>query len=358
MKALLLLLLSSWVPTFAETPNELRARWLESIELNSPAEVVREARSLFAQDSSLAKDGEALALYARALSATGGTVLAFELLEGCKNSDSPAAIELGLARLELGQDRLTEVIQRLTQSQAGENKNLSLRYPEQADSWWLVGKAQARLGQSQTSQQLLQHFVQTWRLHPQAPSAWHLLSASALARRDLESASKYRAQGQNLSTWHAFYKTRRLQVREDPMDSLPHYGLAQLWSSVDELAQASSALDRSLEIDPEFARGWALRGELRRKQGNDEAAYKAYNRALELDATLTDARFNRALLAIRAGQSAAALTDLRLIVTGPESSAGRYLGAHLALSRLLKELGHDEEAAQRYARYRELGGTE
>lgn len=343
----------------AETDAELCARWLESIELDSPAEVLREAQTRMAQEGDLRQNGEALALYARALSITGSSERAFQLLEEANPSEATRPrVQLALARIELEQDRLTEVVARLDVPASGSAQTAPLRYAEQPDAWWLLGKAHYRLGATQAAEPLLQHFVKTWRLHPEAPSAWYLLSQIAIARRDLDAARRYRDQGQNLSTWHGYYRTRRMQARANPKDHLPHYGLAQLWSSVDELARASQALDVALQLAPDFARGWALRGELLRKQNQTSDALAAYTKALKLDPKQTDARYNRALLAMQTGADEVALQDLRTIVDGSESSAPRYLGAHLALARLLLRVTESELAQKRYARYRQLGGTE
>ena len=353
--------------TPAQTRAEVRERWLESIELDMPSDVVREARERMGKDAEFKQDGQALALYARALSATGGEALAFELLDKAQVSKAEEPyVQLALARLELLKDDLDGLLRRLsTGKQLSSNPPASaaeqdaiVRYPQHADSWWLLGKAQARMGQAERAAPYLQRFVQTWRMHPEAPAAWHQLSQLALARRDLESAKKYREQGQNLSTWHGYYKTRRLQAQRNPQDALPRFGLAQLWSSVQEYARANQEIERCLALDAEFARGWALKGELERKQNRMDSARAAYTRALELDGSLGDARYNRALLALQAGLKELAEQDLSTLVDGPESSAERYLGAHLSLARLLEDLGRQADAEVRFARYRQLGGKD
>jgi Tfp pilus assembly protein PilF len=333
----------------------LLARWAEALELDLPASVVREAPTRLAESAELARDGDALALYARALAQTGGRERAYALLRDARPSAATsAAVELALARLELEDDRLTAVVRRL----GAPDPEQPLRFGERADAWVLLGKARQRLGDAAGAAPLLRHFVTTWRLHPDGPSAWHLLAQEALARRDVESARIYREQGQSLASWHAFYKTRRIQVREAPRDPLPRFGLAQLWSSVNELGRAREELELVLELDAEFARAWALLGELERKQGRTAAATAAFDRALELDAELSDARYNRALLAVERADDGAARPDLERLVAGAQATAPRYLGAHLALARLLERAGEQRAAQERYRRYVELGGPE
>lgn len=338
-----------------ESRTQRLGRWSESIELDLFGEVVREVRQGFLTEEAFLTDGDALALYARALSRTGGHEEAESLLKSAKPGAATAtSVQLALARLELEGDRLDAVVRRL----ASADPAAPLRFPDQRDAWILLGKALHRQGKIEQALPMLQQFVTRWRLHPEAPAAWHILAREALAVRDLDRARVCREQGQNLSTWHAFYKTRRIQLREKPDDPLPYFGLAQLWSSVEELDRAAEAIKSTLFLDPEFARAWALSGEIERKRGNPAPALQAYSRALELDGSLSDARFNRALLALQQKNDESARADLEIIVDGPEATAPRYLGAHLALARLLKRLGEEAAAEKRHTRYRQLGGKD
>lgn len=338
-----------------ETRAQLLSRWTEALELDLPAQVAREAPARLAADPALARDGDALALYARALASTGGRERAYALLTDAQPSaETLAGRELALARLELEDDRLSAVVKRL----ATPDPAAPVRFPERAEAWVLLGKARFRAGDAPGAAPLLQQFVTSWRLHPDGPSAWHLLSQEALVRRDVENAKAYRARGQSLASWHAFHKTRRIQIREAPDDPLPRFGLAQLWASVDELERARAEVEHVLALDADFARAWALLGELERKGDQPARASAAYDRALELDESLTDARFNRALLALARADDGAARADLERITGGPSSAEPRYLGAHLALARLLKRVGEDAAATARHARYIELGGSE
>lgn len=337
------------------SPEALAVRWRDALELDRPAEVVREARTELTGGAQASRDGHLLALYARALSATGGAEEAALLLGAAKpTAATRGQVEVALARLDLEADRLDAVVARLATKQAGK----PVQFGEVDEAYIVLAKAHQRRGDLGAAVPLLQEFVKRARLSPEAPSAWHLLAQAALAARDLDSARRFREQSQSWAAWQAFYKTRRIQVLEAPDDPLPRFGLAQLWASVDELERARAAVGEALERDPQFARAWALAGELERKAGQQDAALAAYGKALALDSTLTDARFNRALLALAADDAATARADFEQIVNGPQSTAERYLGAHLLLARLLRDAGEDEAAAARHARYQRLGGTE
>lgn len=333
---------------------ERSADWREALELDEAPRVVAEARAAFEADGTLARDGELVALRARALALTGEAARARELLESAGVSAATRApVELGLARLDLDEDRLEAVVDRLRTEPGG-----APRHGERAAAWWLLGKALARRGDLGDAAPYLRHFVDTWPLDVEAPAAWHLLAQEALARRDLDLARRCRDRGRELSTWHGFYKTRRLQVRAQPDAPLPRLGLAQLWISIGELERARAELLELTRRAPDFARGWAALGEVERGLGHGPAAREAYRRTLELDPEHDDARFNRALLALAAGDDAAARPDLEQLVEGESGEAQRYLEAHLHLARLLARNGEAEAASLRYARYRELGGTE
>ncbi|MFT7670919.1 MAG: tetratricopeptide (TPR) repeat protein [Planctomycetota bacterium] len=330
------------------------ARWTEDVELGLYPSVVREARAALQANPKLASNAEFVVLYARALARSGGYDEAYERLHAIGTAKQTAGVvAVALAQLELEEDKLREVIARLALS----DPQQPLRYPALPEAWVVLGKARYRLGEVDAAIPLLQQFVTNWRMHPEAPSAWHMLAQASMTRRDMQGARTAREQGQNLATWHAFYRTRRIQVREAPQDPLPRFGLAQLWSSVEELDRALEEVHTTLKLDPEFARAWALQGEIERKRGNQGKALEAYGKALKLDSSLSDARFNRALLALEAKDDELARSDLELIVNGPEQTAERYLGAHLALARFLKRIGEDEAAEARFARYEGLGGS-
>ena len=63
--------------------------------------------------------------------------------------------------------------------------------------------------------------------------------------------------------------------------------------------------------------------------------------------------------AIWRGDAEAARVELEALCDDDHAGSDRrFVGAHLALARVLTQLGDAPAAAARYARYRELGGTE
>jgi predicted Zn-dependent protease len=335
---------------------ELLLRWKESLELGLPAEVVQQAGPLVESDGALRTDGEALALYAEALAATGGAARARELLEASEPSPrTQPAVEVALARLDLAADRLRAVEERLA---APEGADPPVRYPERAGCWLVLGRARVRAGEAARARPLLETFVEHWSLHPEAPSAWHMLAQEALGRRDVERAKECRERAEQLASWHAYYRARRLQMREHPADPLPRLGLAQLWIAVDELTRARAALEELVLLRPDFCRGWATLGEVLRKGGDAKGARAAYDRALDCDAELHEVRFNRALLALTEDRKADARADFEALVAGPAADDERLLDAHLFLARLLLAAGEEDAARARYDAYVARGGSE
>lgn len=331
-------------------PAETAARWREALELDLPGEVLAEADEVLA---AAPRDGALLALHAAALAATGGSEEARARLAAARPSDaSRGEVEVALARLDLADDRLAAVEERLADGASG-----APRWPAVADGWIVLARARARRGDLGAAVPLLKEFVRRARLSPEAPAAWHLLARAALEARDLEAARRFRDEGARWAAWHAYHNTRRIQVRANPTDPLPRLGLAQLWASVEELERARAEVAEVLRLDPRLARAWALAGELERKAGERERALASLGRALELDPGHAEARHNRALLALEAGERTTARADLEHLLER-HGAEPRFLGAHLVLARLLAEAGETEAARARHARYRELGGEE
>jgi predicted Zn-dependent protease len=185
-----------------------------------------------------------------------------------------------------------------------------------------------------------------------------MLTQIALELRDLVRARALRDQARASAEWQAFYRTRRLQLREHPEDPLPRLGLAELWIAVQDWPRARAALEDLCARAPKFARGWSLLADLERFAGHPDAARADYARALELEPELPEARVGRGRLELAAGHAAAARADLERWAAGPAASEARFLEAHLDLARALLASGERAAAEARHARYRELGGAQ
>lgn len=335
-------------------------RWRESLELDLPAEVLDAGLAAVSGTGKLARDGEAIALVCRALTLTGGSKRAEELA-GATSVDpgTESWIPVARARLALLEDDLPRTVSLLVLP-ASKDGDLAarMRHPENAQGWLLVGRALVRAGQPGDAEPVLARFVEMAPLDAEAPAAWHMLARAALARGAMEVAAERQKRAEESGQWQAFYRTRRLQIRESPREPLPRLGLAQLWLAVNEFARAERVLDELVALAPEFCRGWAALGEALRRSSDVARARAAYDRALACDPALPEALFDRGLLAVLDQRWSDARTDLEPLVDGPASSEPRFARAHLELARVLLRLGDPAGAGKRYARYRELGGTE
>lgn len=318
-------------------------------------EVLQSATQLPGGIESIAADGESVALYVRALSATGQVESARAIAKSTpQDVMGRVAIELELADLDLQADQLALVERRLAQSDG----TLRPEFANAARSRYLLGRSRVRAGNATSAREPLESFVTRWPLHRDAPAAWHMLAQEAIERRDLDRARECRERGAEQSRWHAYYNTRRLQRRADPDAAEPRIGLAQLWIAAEDWERARAELTPVLEEHPEVCSAWTTLGELERKQGRAAESRAAYVQAIECDPEASVARYALGLMLIENGEAEAGRDQLLALCDSTDGSDRRFLGAHLALARALIELGDETAAAQRYARFRELGGNE
>jgi tetratricopeptide (TPR) repeat protein len=334
----------------------LIARWREAMELDLLGDILAKGPALVTGTGSLRGDGEALALVARALFASGKESLANSLLENARPDpalpNSTAHVAVARAEIALAKDELGAVIRALAPD------GPKVQYPELPACWLVVGRAYARMGESQRADVFLQRFLELAPLDPDAPSAWFMLTQHAVQRRETEQAAEYRTRAEASARWQAYYVARRIQMRERPDAPLPRLGIAQLWLEVGELDRARAVLTELAAMAPDFSRGWSHLGEAYRRLGDDTSASSAYSRALALDETDRLARFGRGVVRRDAGALDEAALDFRWLVENGPTDEGRTVAAHLMLARILQEQGNAPEAQATYARYRELGGEE
>ena len=289
-------------------------RWRESIELDLPAEVAEKGLPRVDPGGDLAADGEAIALVVRALAAAGARERAELLLAGAKPSEASRGwVETARARLALDRDDLAGA-RAILLAQA------PVAFPAIPECWLLAGRTLARGGDFERAAPLLERFLALAPLDAEAPSAWHVLVGAAVEKGDEAKAQELRARALESARWTAFYRTRRLQVREKPDEPLPRLGIAELFLAAGEYARAREVGRELARRFPAFCRGFEVLGRAERALGELDAA----RASLELGAAC-------------------------------DPAGARTL---LELARVLDGLGKDEEAAARYARYRELGGTE
>jgi len=357
------MILALWVCTLAASPATAQAEkpiraddpartvreWRDALELELPGVVLAQGKQL---PQRLRAQGEAVALFARALDATGDTAAARALLEGAQVDESTQHfIELERARIALQNDALGEVVERLVR--AGKP-----RYPTEPDCLIYLARALTRAGQGSKADALLLRFVELAPQHEAAASAWHMLAQRAIQQRDGAKASEYRARAEQAARWQSYYKARRIQLRENPEARLPRLGLAQLWLEARDFKRAEGLLLELIQRDPTFAKAWTHLAEARRELGNKGGAREAYDRALELDPSDTLARHNRGVLLEEAGELEAAQADYTVLVESKAKPDEATRHAFLLLARLLERQGDATRARELHERYVELGGKE
>jgi tetratricopeptide (TPR) repeat protein len=330
---MILALLLSIAPGLGQDRSVLE-RWRESLDLDLPGEVITAALPLVARSGPLAKDGEAIALAARALAAAGEEQRAAKLLDEARpEAASLGFVEVARARLAIERDDLArareillvpQVAPPVTPQVASVRTDPPVRFPAIPECWLLAGRALYRsdegTGEKERAAPLLERFLELAPLDAQAPSALHMLAQTAIALGDTAAAGELRKKALASATWQDFYRTRRLQVREKPDEPLPRLGLAELFLAAGAHARAREVCRELVARVPRFCRGFVALGLAERGLGDLAAARKAFERALDCDP--------------------------------------RAAPTYLDLARVLAAGGDKNAAAATYARYRDLGGTE
>lgn len=336
------------------------AAWTEALELDRASEVLAAGERDCAPGGVCADDGVALALFARALFASGAEERALALVQRpVADAAGARALRLAAARFALARDELTRALELLCAPRAeSAAAPCTPRDPDVAESAFLLGSTLVRAGRAAEAKAALERFVAAAPRDPDAPAALHMLAQIALAERDLERARGWRARADASAEWQAFYRVRRLQLREHPDDPLPRFGLAELWIAVEDWPRARAELAELGRRAPGFGRGWSLLGDLERRARSFDAAEACYARALAAEPALPEALVGRARLALALGKPADARADLERWAASPAADEPRFLAAHLDLARALAALGETSAAETRHARYRALGGTE
>lgn len=329
------------------------------LELGLVGEVLEMGLPLVARASedapagALANDGRAVALVARALFQAGREDQSTELLTlASVDAATGAWIELEWARIDLLRDELDSALGRLV------HKDGSLRLPDVPHAWMLTGRTLFRRGNLAASATFLRGFLERAPFHPDTVSALHMLSTEAVQRRDLEAAESLRTESERRRRAFEMVRARSLQVRANPDDALPRYGLGLAYLELGDAASAVDALAVLLERFPTFQRGYFQYGEALRLTGAREAAVAAFGAGLERDADDHKCRLNRGLVLIELGRFDAALEDLTLLLSSDAADDPQYAGLYLGLARIYDRTGDRAAGAQAYARYRELGGTQ
>jgi tetratricopeptide (TPR) repeat protein len=267
-------------PLDAAARAELLDAWSADLAALDVVRIVREGPALVGDGGALAGDAEALGLVARALHTAGERERAYALLRAPlaapTSGDVAAArapIELALAEaaLALADDdleRARTLVAKLEPTgppsgpQGSPTERLRVLFPEEPLAWLIAGRALDRPPYTQLSDECLERFVALAPLHPEAPSALHLLARHALARRDGARAEALRAEADRRARWHEVFRARSNAKRAHPEASEPRLALAELWRAVGQLARARAELDALLALHPDHAEARTRRAAL------------------------------------------------------------------------------------------------
>ena len=331
--------------------------WREAIVLDLPGDVLRDEKDDLKRHPKLSEHGEAIALRARARLLAGDFDAARELLARANPTEATKAhVTVANARLELAEDNLEFVVKSLRGEKRGTVQDELSDLP---DAWLVLGRALARADSINDSALVLRRFVELSPYHPEAASAWHILSRHATQGREFQRAQRFSARAETIGRWHGYYRAHRIRLRENADAIEPRVGLVILWMQADRPDKALTLLDELAVLAPDHCEAHGHRAEALRKLERFAEARKAYDLAIACAPDQAGLRFNRGWLALQEKREGDARVDFEWIVQNEQHEKDpRYLDAHLELARILMIVGEPEEAQKRYARYRELGGEQ
>lgn len=304
-------------------------------------------------DGALAGDGHAVALVARALFAAGREDESTALLRDAAVDPATGGwIQLEWARIAIARDELDQALSYLVSKQG------ELLLPRYDQSFMLTGRTLFRRGNLAAAARFLTDFVERAPFHPDTVSAYHMLALEAVQRRDAETAATMRAEAQRRRRAFELVRARSLQVRANPKDALPRYGLGLAFLELGDAEMAAQTLHDLLLMHPDFQRAYFQYGEALRATGRRDLALEAFGEGLVRSADDHKCRLNRGLVLVELGRYGEALTDFEELLVSEVADDPQYAGLYLGLTRVYAARGDTAAADQAYARYRELGGEE
>lgn len=301
----------------------------------------------------MANDGRAVALVARALDDAGRGSEARDLLISAQVLPATGPwIELEWARLDLVLDELDSALARLVREDG------TLRLPDFPQAWMLTGRALARRGSLGAAARYLSGFLERAPYDPGTVSALHILHLEALQRRDVEAAAGLLAESERRRRAFELIRARSLQVRANPQDALPRYGLGLAYLELGDARAGVAALEALIALHPEFARAYFQLGEARRLSGDRSGAVAAFTEGLARDPDDHKSRLNRGLVLGQLERYEEALTDFESLLRSDAAGTAEFAGLYLGLTRVYDRTERPQAADQAYAKYRELGGDQ
>ncbi len=138
----------------------------------------------------------------------------------------------------------------------------------------------------------------------------------------------------------------RETVRVSGVSARIYTELGQIYIAQKRLELAQLVLAKALELDAKDPAVYNALALLAQRQGKAQEAFERYDQAVSLDATYSDARFNKATVLLDAGDYARAKTELAAIVEKKQDDYGVWVSLGVA-HRGLKEFPEARKAFDR-----------
>jgi putative PEP-CTERM system TPR-repeat lipoprotein len=221
-----------------------------------------------------------------------------------------------------------------------ELKNVLQEDKQSAEARWLLGRTYLESGDVRSAEKELQHALRLkWPEEDVIPAlAKSMLTqgkydeVSKLNATDLTAQSKasllaskaMAAMGRGESKIASDLTRKALKNAPDSTDAL--LANARILATQGDAEGARDALDTLLEIDPENAAAWQLKGDLSLFKKELNAALTDYDKAFKLDPKNYNVLFKRALLSLQLGDAESAQVDTTaLLLVAPQHPGGNYI---------------------------------
>ena len=133
-------------------------------------------------------------------------------------------------------------------------------------------------------------------------------------------------------------------VLKNPVGARPRLNLALALKRNGYLFEAGEELREGLRLDPEYAEGWVVLGQLRQHDGDSAGALDAYRRGAALDPTMAGVYHDLGNVAMHLGRIDSAIVHYQHVL----QLAPRFAEARNNLGMALEAQGHWAEALDSY----------
>ena len=148
------------------------------------------------------------------------------------------------------------------------------------------------------------------------------------------------------AVWASDVSLWRDAVKKNPVSARPRMNLGLAHKRQGDLVEARRQLDEGLRLDPGFAEGWVVLGQLRLSAGDVTGATLAYRKAARLDPTMAGVHHNLGNVAMQLGQIDSAVVHFgRVLELDPN-----FVEARNNLGQALEQQGRWPDALSAYRR--------